>query len=70
VLLDTQDWVLNQNSYNSVEAVQNDVVDGIFTIDATTPKDFTGNAFFDNADHIGAVSKGNDWTTGWTVGLE
>jgi hypothetical protein len=70
VLLDTQDWVLNQNEENSKQATQTDVVDGIFTLDTTTPKDLSGDAFFDNADHIGAVSANNDWTQGWTVGLE
>jgi len=74
VLLDTQDWVLNQNptlnTNNSTAAGMSAVLNGIFTIDTTTPKDFTGNAFFDNANHIGAVSQGNNWTAGWTVGLE
>jgi len=70
VLLDTQDWVLNQNTGNSTAADMNAVVNGIFTTDTTTAKDFTGSAFFDNANHIGAVSQSNDWTAGWTVGLE
>jgi len=70
VLLDTQDWVLNQNDSNSTAASQSDVLNGIFTIDTTTPKDFSGSAFFDNANHIGAVSESNNWTAGWTVGLE
>jgi hypothetical protein len=71
VLLDAEDWVLNQNDDNSTAADMGAVLNGIFTIDTTTtPKDFTGNAFFDNADHIGAVAEGNNWTAGWTVGLE
>ena len=70
VLLDTQNWVLNENTDNSTAADMDAVLNGVFTIDTTTPKDFTGNAFFDNANHIGAVSQENDWTTGWTVGLE
>jgi len=70
VLLDTQNWVLNENTENSTAADMDAVLNGVFTIDTTTPKDFTGDAFFDNADHIGAVSQENDWTTGWTVGLE
>ena len=70
VLLDTQDWVLNQNSDNSTATSMSDVVNGIFTTDTTTPKNFTGSAFFDNANHIGAVSEANDWTAKWTVGLE
>jgi len=70
ILLDTQDWVLNQNTANTTATGINDVVNGIFTIDATTPKDFSGSTFFDNANHIGAVSESNNWTAGWTVGLE
>ena len=74
VLLDTQDWVLNQNSElnkdNSTAADMGAVLNGVFTIDTTTAKDFTGSAFFDNANHIGAVTEENDWTAGWTVGLE
>jgi len=70
VLLDTEDWVLNQNTGNSTAADMNAVVNGIFTTDTTTAKDFTGSAFFDNANHIGAVSQSNDWTAGWAVGLE
>ncbi len=62
-------WVLAQDA-NSTAASTADVLDGIFTIDTTTPKDFTGHSFFDNADHIGAVSSTNNWTAGWTVGLE
>jgi len=70
VLLNVEDWVLNQNDDNSTATDMGTVLNGIFTIDTTTPKDFTGNTFFDNADHIGAVTEGNDWTVGWTVGLE
>ncbi|MDO6487484.1 hypothetical protein Q4503_07210 [Colwellia sp. 6_MG-2023] len=70
VLLDAEDWVLNQNDDNSTAENMGTVLNGIFTIDTTTPKDFTGNAFFDNANHIGAVTEGNNWTSGWTVGLE
>jgi hypothetical protein len=74
VLLDTQDWVLNQNPSqnmdNSTAADMSAVLNGVFTIDTTTAKDFTGSAFFDNANHIGAVTEENDWTAGWTVGLE
>ena len=74
VLLDTQDWVLNQNPElnmdNSTAVDMDAVLNGVFTIDTTTPKDFTGNVFFDNANHIGAVTEENDWTAGWTVGLE
>ncbi|QBY06089.1 hypothetical protein E2K93_00835 [Thalassotalea sp. HSM 43] len=62
-------WVLGLSD-NSTAASMMDVLDGIYTIDATQPKDFSGDSFFDNADHIGAVSADNDWTAGWTVGLK
>ncbi len=67
---DLMDWVLNVNAGNSTEAGVADVINGIYTIDTTTPYSFGSDAFFDNATHIGAVSEGNDWTAGWTVGLE
>ncbi|WP_286266107.1 hypothetical protein [Thalassotalea atypica] len=67
---DLMDWVLNINSDNSTEAGITDVINGIYTIDTTTPYSFGADAFFDNANHIGAVSEDNDWTEGWTVGLE
>lgn len=67
---DLMDWVLNINADNSTEAGITDVLNGIYTIDTTTPYSFGADAFFDNADHIGAVSEDNDWTAGWTVGLE
>ena len=70
MLLNAEDWVLNQNVENSTAADMNSVLNGIFTIDTTTSKDFSGDAFFDNTDHIGAVSSDNDWTAEWTVGLE
>ena len=67
---DLSEWVLTENTDNSTEASMADVLDGIFTIDTTAPKSFEGDEFFDNATHIGAVSAENDWTAGWTVGLE
>jgi len=74
VLLDVKTWFLNaangKNLDNSQATGMSDVVSGIYTIDTTTPKDFTGNSFFTNSTHIGAVSTDNDWTEGWTVGLK
>ncbi len=70
ILLDIKNWFLNSNPDNSEAAAMTDVVNGIYTIDTTTPKDFTGDAFFTNSTHIGAVSADNDWTAGWTVGLK
>ncbi|KGJ92472.1 hypothetical protein [Thalassotalea sp. ND16A] len=62
-------WVLALTN-NSTADAQVDVLDGIYTIDTTTAKVFADTNFFDNASHIGAVSATNDWTAGWTVGLE
>ncbi|WP_445428571.1 hypothetical protein [Alishewanella sp. HL-SH05] len=66
----TEQWFLNQagNSFASNQAA---VLDGIFTIDTTTPKDMTAvSSFFEAVDFIGAVKPGNDWTAGWSVGLD
>lgn len=66
----TEQWFLSQAG-NSVAANQAAVLDGIFTIDTTTPKDMTAvSSFFEAVDFIGAVKPGNDWTAGWAVGLE
>ena len=70
VLLDAEDWVLNDNVDNATAADMDAVLSGVFTIDTTPSKDFSGDTFFDNADHVGAVSQDNDWTADWTVGLE
>jgi hypothetical protein len=70
VLLDAEDWVLNDNVDNATAADMDAVLNGVFTIDTTPSKDFSGDTFFDNADHVGAVSQDNDWTADWTVGLE
>ena len=66
----TEQWFLGQAG-NSTAASMTDVVNGVFTIDATAPKDMTSvDSFFDAVDFIGAVKAGNDWTAGWTVGLD
>lgn len=66
----TAQWFLAQSG-NSVAANQAAVLNGIYTIDATTAKDMSAvNSFFDAVNFIGAVEAGNDWTAGWTVGLE
>jgi trimeric autotransporter adhesin len=65
----TAQWFLGQTG-NSTAANMAAVVNGIFTIDTTTPKNMTTvDSFFDNVDFIGAVKADNDWTAGWTVGL-
>ena len=68
--VDLENWFLNTQSGNAVAASQADVVNGIFTIYNGTAKDFSGDTFFDNVTFIGAVEESNDWTAGWTVGLE
>jgi hypothetical protein len=66
----TEQWFLGQTG-NSVAANQAAVLNGIFTIDATVPKDMSAlDNFFEAVDFIGAVEATNDWTAGWTVGLE
>ncbi|MEP4888459.1 MAG: hypothetical protein ABJV04_00405 [Aliiglaciecola sp.] len=69
-IVDLEDWFLNNQADNSVGANQAAVLDGIFSISEVTPKDFSGDTFFDNADFVGAVDEDADWTSGWTVGLE
>ena len=68
--VDLEDWFLNSQSGNAVAATQADVVSGIYSTTTATPFDFTGDSFFDNADFVGAVKEGDDWTAGWTIGLE
>jgi trimeric autotransporter adhesin len=66
----TEQWFLGQAG-NSLAANQTAVLDGIFTIDATAPKDMTVvDDFFEAVDFIGAVDAANDWTAGWAVGLD
>ncbi|MDP5188544.1 hypothetical protein [Rheinheimera baltica] len=66
----TEQWFLAQTG-NSTAASMADVVDGIFTIDTTTPKDMSAqDSFFEAVDFIGAIKAGNDWTAGWAVGLD
>ena len=55
---------------NKTAADQAAVLNGIFTIDTTTPKDMsTVNSFFSKPTTVGAVDAASDWTKGWTVGL-
>ena len=67
---DLGNWVLNAMMNNSTQENIADVLSGIYTTDATEAYDFGASTFFDNASHIGAVTADNDWTAGWTVGLE
>lgn len=64
------DWWSNVLG-NKVAQSQENVVNGIFTTDATVATDVKAiDGFFDTTSHIGAVSEDNNWTAGWTVGLE
>lgn len=67
---DQQAWFTAQSG-SSNAATQSAVLNGVFTIDATTPTDVTTlDAFFSSVDFIGAVKDAeNDWTANWTVGL-
>lgn len=69
-IVDLQDWFTNTQTGNTVVADNATVLDGIYSISTATPKDFTGDTFFDNADFVGAVKADADWTADWTVGLE
>lgn len=65
-----EQWFLAQEG-NSTAAGMSAVLNGVFTIDTTQPKALsTVNSFFEDVDFIGAVKEGQDWTRGWTVGLE
>lgn len=56
---------------NLVATGQTAVVNGYYTIDTTVATDVSAvDGYFDATSHIGAVSADNDWTAGWTVGLE
>ena len=69
-IVDLEDWFTNTQTGNSVVADASTVLNGIYSISTATPKDFSGDTFFDNADFVGAVKESDDWTAGWTVGLE
>ncbi|MAK71998.1 MAG: hypothetical protein CMF19_08135, partial [Idiomarinaceae bacterium] len=66
--VDLEQWFLGQQGNSVVTAAE--ALDGIFTATDAAAADLSGDTFFDNADFVGAVSADNDWTAGWTVGLE
>lgn len=68
--VDLANWFTTVQGDNAVEATQAAVLTGIFSNAVGTPKDFSTDTFFENADFVGAVKADNDWTAGWTVGLE
>ena len=67
---DQEAWFIGQSG-TSIAAGQSAVLNGVYTIDATSPTDVTPlNTFFSSVDFIGAVKDAdNDWTANWTVGL-
>jgi hypothetical protein len=72
-IVDLETWFTSTMTTNAVAATQSLVLDGIYTsLDASvtvTPKDWSGDAFFDDVDFIGGVKESDDWTAGWTEGL-
>lgn len=68
--VDLEEWFTTTQTGNAVAANRAAVLNDIFTISTATPKDFTGDTFFDNASFVGAVTEDANWTAGWTVGLE
>ena len=68
--VDLQNWFTTVQADNAVEATQAAALTGVFSNAVGTPKDFSADTFFENADFIGAVKADADWTAGWTVGLE
>jgi len=66
--VDLEQWFLGQQGNSVVTAAE--ALEGIVTATDAAAADLSGDTFFDNADFVGAVSADNDWTAGWTVGLE
>jgi len=64
-------WFTAQTG-NSILDSSATVLDGIFTLDTTAPANVNAvDSFFSEVDFIGAVKDAdNNWTAGWTVGLE
>jgi hypothetical protein len=69
---DTTAWFTAQAGSSIVSGGIAAVLNGIYTIDTTSPTDVSAvNSFFINTDFIGAVKNAdNNWTADWTVGLE
>lgn len=67
--VDLEAWFLGQAG-NSVGDNRAAVLNGVYTVTDAAAFDFSGDTFFDNVSFIGAVSEDNDWTQGWTVGLD
>jgi len=69
--VDLENWFLNTQTGNAVAADRASVLAGIYSSQTSvTPKDWSGDTFFDNTDFVGAVKADADWTAGWTVGLQ
>lgn len=69
---DTVAWFTGQAGSSINAGGMAAVLNGIYTIDTTTPTDVsTVDSFFISTDFIGAVKDAdNNWTADWTVGLE
>lgn len=66
-----QQWFEAQTG-NSTVADQASVLNGLYTLDTVgTAKDMsTVSSFFTKTSFVGAMNAANDWTKGWTVGLD
>ncbi|MGB3726629.1 MAG: hypothetical protein WA981_12740 [Glaciecola sp.] len=69
---DTAAWFAAETGSSVSTAGQAGVLNGIYTIDTTTPTDVSAvDDYFMAVDFIGAVKDAdNNWTADWTVGLE
>jgi hypothetical protein len=69
---DTAAWFAAQTGSSVNAGGMAAVLNGIYTIDTTTPTDASAvDSFFISTDFIGAVKDAdNNWTADWTVGLE
>ena len=69
---DTVAWFTSQSGSSINTGGMAAVLNGIYTIDTTTPTDVSiVDSFFISTDFIGAVKDAdNNWTADWTVGLE
>jgi len=71
--VDLTAWWSDASRNNTTAANMAAVLNGIYTIDATTAADANAvhGTFFETTDFIGAVKDAdNDWTAGWAVGLD
>lgn len=67
--VDVQNWFTSQVGNSVLSGGPAAVLNGIYTIDATSPADLSADSFFDQTSYIGAVSQSEDWTANWAVAL-